>query len=86
MMEGTAVPAWAAVALIGMVAYLLKSIHGDLKELTKSFNDLAIAIPEKYVAKTEYLDDWRANAADHRRMHERIDSARCAAARKPEDE
>ena len=85
-METTALPAWAAVLLIGLVAYLLKSIHGDLKALTASFQALAIALPEKYVAKSEYLEDMRATSAGFRRVHERIDEARCTARRQPEDQ
>ena len=64
------------LALLGIIAYFLRTIHSDLRTLTAAFNDFAQTVPRDYALKTDMTDLERECRDDHRRIHSRIDGLR----------
>ena len=61
------------IGLLGVIGYFLVVIHGDLRTLTKAFNDFALTVPRDYALKVDLTDLERECRDDHRRIHGRID-------------
>ena len=65
--------AWIIVVLVGIVAYFLKTIHGDLKKLGENFQSFSVEVVKNYATKTDLHEAKENCSHERRRIHSRID-------------
>lgn len=64
---------WAMAGLAGLLGWLLKAVHSEIKDARREHADLVQKLPEVYARRDDVKDGFAGIRADLQRIFDKLD-------------